>query len=237
MEPYQINLFLDLIIRLGLDITAAWLVTMGLFYRFSKKRSLVFCLFMFNLLIFIVGYILSNTNMGLGAGLGLFAIFTMLRYRSETLNLREMTYIFIIITIGFINSTNGIKNTGIIILLNFVILALAYYLEKFIGSHILSVEKIKYDNLELLKPQYRHLLNQDIFLKTGIKAKTISIESISLADKTASLIIYYDEKEVNNTEQSTEPGKGIPEKQKLKSTTRAESRKENNAILRLSDQA
>ena len=173
MEPHQINIFLDLAMRLGLDITAAWLVTMGLFCRYSKKKALVFCLFMFNILIFIVGYILSNTNIGLGAGLGLFAIFTMLRYRSETLNLREMTYIFIIITIGFINSTNGLNSPVIIILLNVVILVLAYYLEKFIGNHVFSSEKIKYNNLELLKPQFRHLLYQDIFMKTGIKVKSI----------------------------------------------------------------
>ena len=233
MEPYQFNSFLDLIIRLGLDITAAWLVTMGLFYRYSKKKSLVFCLFMFNLLIFIVGYILSNTNMGLGAGLGLFAIFTMLRYRSETLNLREMTYIFIIITIGFINATNGITHHGIIIFLDFVILALAYYLEKFIGNHILSSEKIKYDNLELLKPQYRHLLNQDIFSKTGIKAKTISIESISLADKTASLIIFYDENDALKTEQPLEPERRITEKKKMHKEELEESRKDDKVVLRI----
>lgn len=233
MEPFQINSFLDLTIRLGLDITAAWLVTMGLFYRYSKKKSLVFCLFMFNLLIFIVGYILSNTNMGLGAGLGLFAIFTMLRYRSETLNLREMTYIFIIITIGFINATSGIKNPGIIVLLDFVILALAYYLERFIGRHILSSEKIKYNNLELLKPQYRHLLNKDIFQKTGIIAKTISIESISLANKTATLIVYYNENEVNNKDQNAESGKMLPENLKPDKKGQVQSRKENNVVLRV----
>ena len=233
MEPYHINSFLDLIIRLGLDISAAWLVTMGLFYRYSKKKSLVFCLFMFNLLIFIVGYILSNTNMGLGAGLGLFAIFTMLRYRSETLNLREMTYIFIIITIGFINSTNGIKHPGIIVFLDFVILALAYYLERFIGSHILSSEKIKYDNLELLKPQYRHLLNQDIFLKTGIKAKTISVESISIADNSARLVVYYDESEVNKTEQAPYSGTKIPEKHLLHAGDRVERKKAGNSVMRI----
>jgi hypothetical protein len=233
MEPSQITNYLDLILRLGLDITAAWLVTMGLFYPHSKKKSLVFCLFMFNLLIFIVGYILSNTNMGLGTGLGLFAIFTMLRYRSETLNLREMTYIFIIITIGFINATNGIHHLGIILFLDILILALAYYLEKFIGNNILSSEKVKYDNLELLKPQYRHLLNQDIFLKTGIKPKTIAIECISLTDKTANLTIYYDEKEFNNTVTSIDSNRMISDNNEAQALNKEGRHKNENVVLRV----
>ncbi len=195
MESYQITSFLDLIVRLALDLTAAWMVTMGLFNHYNRKKALVFCLFMFNLLIFIVGYLLSNAKLEMGAGLGLFALFTMMRYRSETLNLREMTYLFIIITIGFINSTSGIDNLFAIGFLDVVILLLAFLLEKYIGSRILSTEKMKYDNLKLLKPQYRQLLLQDIYYKTGIVPKSIEIDSISFSDKSANLTIYYDEKE------------------------------------------
>lgn len=212
MEPFQIPPYLDLIIRLVLNISIAWIIAMGLFYHYSKKKSFVFCLFMFNTLIFIVGYILSNVELGMGTGLGLFALFTMLRYRSETLNLREMTYLFIIITVGFINSTRQIDNLGSVTLLDFVIILSIYLLEKYVGSRILSTEKLKYDNLELLKPQYRHLLHQDIFMKTGIKVKSIDIDSISLADKTASLTVYYDESEyLNVMEQKSGNPELLPE--------------------------
>jgi hypothetical protein len=195
MNPEFLNPYLDLVIRLGLDISLTWLIIIGIYFKCCKKRSFIFCLFMFNLIIFVIAYIISNSTFSLGAGLGLFALFTMLRYRSESLNIREMTYLFIIITIGFINSTSQIDNFWIILLLDTVLLVLIYLLEKYVGSKVLSTEKIKYNNLELLKPQYRNLLLKDLFLKTGVKARSIDIESISLSDETATIIMYYDENE------------------------------------------
>jgi hypothetical protein len=196
-ETLELGSFAELFFRLALNFAIVWLLIMGLYFRCCKRRSLVFCLFMFNLLIFIVGFILSNSKVGIGTGLGLFALFTMMRYRSESVNMREMTYLFVMITLGFVNSTRDINNLWIVIFLNLVILVLVYYLEKHIGGKVLSTEKIKYNNLELLKPQFRHLLVQDIFRKTGIRAKAIDIDSISFADDTASLTMYYDENEYN----------------------------------------
>jgi hypothetical protein len=207
-----INPIANLLFRVILNTAVAWLVIMGIYFRCCKKRPFVFCLFMFNLVIFIIGFIFTNMDLGVGAGLGLFALFTMLRYRSETLNMREMTYLFVSITIGFINSARGIEHMELLILLNAMILVVVFYLEKFVGSKILVSEKIKYNNLELLKPQFRHLLIKDIFSKTGIRAKSIEIDSISLADETASLTMYYDEKE-NSTESkgSSRSNLAIPE--------------------------
>ena len=211
MNPELLTSYLDLSLRLALDITITWLIVMGIYFRCSKKRSLVFCLFMFNLIIFVIAYILSHSKLSFGAGLGLFALFTMLRYRSESLNLREMTYMFIIITIGFINSSKQISSIWIIAFLNIILLALIYYLEKYVGSKVFSAEKIKYNNIELLKPQYRHLLLKDIFQKTGINAKAIDIESISLEDETATIIMYYDENEYKeNIDQLTDSIEVIP---------------------------
>ena len=197
MKPDFLNLnpFAELLTRLGLNIITASLLVLGIYLRCCKKRTLMFSLFMFNIIIFIVGFVLSSTEVGFGTGLGLFAIFTMLRYRSETLNLREMTYLFIIITIGFVNSTRNITGFWTIVFLDLVVLVLIYFMEKYIGARALATEKIKYNNLEMLKPQYRHLLMQDIFRKTGIWAKAIDIDSISIADETASLTMYYDEKD------------------------------------------
>ncbi len=226
--------FLDLMIRMTIDISATWVIALGLFYRYSKKKALVFCLFMFNMLIFIVGYLLSNTSLGLGAGLGLFAIFTMLRYRSETLNLREMTYLFIIITIGFINSTRGLDKYVTLIVLNLVIVILVYYLEKYIGSKILTPEKLKYNNLKLLKPQFRHLLYQDIYCKTGIKAKSVDIESISLTDKTATLTVYFDEKEYKqNMESLMNTDNEDPMNQEIDDEQSEKETKKGKTVLRV----
>jgi hypothetical protein len=136
----------------------------------------------------------NNITLEIGGGIGLFAIFAMLRYRSETLNLKEMTYLFILIAVGMLNSFGeeiSLVERGIF---NISIISLTFVLERKICCRILETRKIKYNNLELIKPEYRNLLMHDIYQRTGIRPKDIDIESVSFTDQTATLIIYFDER-------------------------------------------
>jgi hypothetical protein len=187
-NPQQL---LDLIIRLSINVSVAYILILKIFNGLSTRKPFIFSLFLFNLIIFIIGYLLNNISLGIGSGIGLFAIFAMLRYRSETLNLKEMTYLFILIAVGMLNSFGeeiSLIERGIF---NLSIIALTFVLEKKICCRILETRKIKYNNLELIKPEYRNLLMHDIYQKTGIRAKDIEIDSVSFTDQTATLTIYY----------------------------------------------
>jgi hypothetical protein len=187
-NPQQL---LDLIIKLVINITVASILILWIFHSLSTRKPFIFTLFLFNLVIFIIGYLFNNITFGLGGGIGLFAIFAMLRYRSETLNLKEMTYLFILIAVGMLNSFGeeiSLIERGIF---NISIIGLTFVLEKKICCRLLESRKIKYNNLELIKPEYRNLLMHRIYQKTGIRPKDIEIDTVSFTDQTATLTVYY----------------------------------------------
>lgn len=198
MEPIIWDSLINLMGRMAINFTAAFILIFGIYRTTRKRKPILFSLFMFNLIIFIMGNMINSTEWSVGAGLGLFAIFTILRYRSETLQLKEMTYLFIVITIGFINSIGNGISWAELILLNASIVSLSLCLERTCLSKILQSKKIKYNDLELIKPEKQQELVQDVFLKTGIKAKEIEIESINFQDNTVNLVLYYLE-ELTNT--------------------------------------
>ncbi len=191
-DPQQL---LDLILRLSLNISVAAILILWIFNSLSTRKPFVFSLFLFNLIIFIIGHLFNNITLGIGSGIGLFAIFAMLRYRSETLNLKEMTYLFILIAVGMLNSFGGEINIVERLIFNASIIGLTFILEKKICSRILESRKIKYDNLDLIKPEYRRLLMHDIFQKTGIKPIDVDIESVSFIDEVAIITVYFDPKD------------------------------------------
>jgi hypothetical protein len=198
MEPIIWDSLINLTARMAINFTAAFILIFGIYRTTKKRKSFLFSLFMFNLIIFIMGNMINSTEWTVGAGLGLFAIFTILRYRSETLQLKEMTYLFIVIAIGFINAIGTGISWAELMLLNLSIVALSLCLERSCLSRVLQSKKIKYNDLELIKPEKQQELVQDVFLKTGIKAKEIEIESINFQDNTVNLVLYYLE-ELSNT--------------------------------------
>lgn len=198
MEPIIWDSLINLIGRMAINFTAAFILIFGIYRTSKKRKSFLFSLFMFNLIIFIMGNMINSTEWTVGAGLGLFAIFTILRYRSETLQLKEMTYLFIVIAIGFINAIGTGVSWAELLMLNISIVALSLCLERTCLSKVMQSKKIKYNDLELIRPERQQELVQDVFLKTGIKAKEIEIESINFQDNTVNLVLYYLE-ELTNT--------------------------------------
>jgi hypothetical protein len=144
----------------------------------------------------------NSADWTIGAGLGLFAIFTILRYRSETLQLKEMTYLFILIAVGFINAIGNNISWIELILLNASIVTLSLCLERTCLSRVLQSKKIKYNDLNLIKPEKKEELVEDVYLKTGIRAKDIEVDSVNFQDNTANLILYYIEELVNTFDRS-----------------------------------
>ena len=182
----------DLILRLAINISVASILILWIFNGLSTRKPFIFSLYLFNLIIFIIGHLFNNITLGIGSGIGLFAIFAMLRYRSETLNMKEMTYLFILIAVGMLNSFGGEINMLERGVFNISIIGLTFILERKICCRILESRKIRYNNLDLLKPEFRNLLRHDIYQRTGIRPKDVEIESVNFVDQTAMLIVYFD---------------------------------------------
>jgi hypothetical protein len=130
--------------------------------------------------------------MDVGFAFGLFAIFTVLRYRTQTIPIREMTYQFLVITLGAIN---GLANPGSwhpeLILINVIILVFVFLLD---GRLILKEEfsqLVRYEKIEMIKPEKRADLMADLCDRTGLNILRIKIEKINFLQDTADIILYY----------------------------------------------
>lgn len=185
------NFDLYFFMRLAVNLTAMIALIRLIYYKAYGRGDFFFTFFMFNLVIFIITFLLnSNTGFSIGAAFGLFAIFSMLRYRTENISTRDMTYLFLSITIGLISAIN----TGTLLelgLINFVIVFGTFLLE---GNVFIKPEfskTVEYEVIELITPDKHDELIADLNLRTGLKVHKVNIKKINFLKDTAMIKIYY----------------------------------------------
>ena len=183
---------IDLSIRLAFNSLVAFTILHFIYKQYNKKRSFIFNLFIFNLIIFGLSTVLTRIDLSVGSGFGLFAIFTMMRYRSEQINMKDMAYLLIMIGLGFINSANyEVVGYEEILFLNGVVVAVVYALEKAYFANRKNNQKIQYDKIELLKPKYASLLHRDLSLRLGKEVVDVKTENVNFIEGHATLKVYY----------------------------------------------
>jgi hypothetical protein len=144
--------------------------------------------------IFGLSTVLTRIELSVGSGFGLFAIFTMMRYRSEQINMKDMAYLLIMIGLGFINSAgNNVVSYEEILILNLVIAGGVFGLEKAYYTNRKNSQKIKYDKIELLKPKFGHLLKRDLSLRLGKDVLEVKTINVNFIEGYATLKVYYGE--------------------------------------------
>jgi hypothetical protein len=143
---------------------------------------------------------LESVKLELGFALGLFAIFAIIRYRTDSMPIKEMTYLFVVITMSVINalSTSDISYTEVL-LANMLILGVTYGLEKIwlLKNEITKV--VVYEKIEMILPQYRDNLKADLELRTGLQINKIEIGNIDFVKNKVMISIYYYENGRNKT--------------------------------------
>ena len=176
--------------RLFIDLLAVTLLIRFIYFRIYRSTEFFFTFFIFNPIIFLITFLLNKVEMSLGAAFGLFAVFSMLRYRTEGISMKDMTYLFLVIAMGLITAI-GKGNWDELSLLNGIILLFTYLLESNLlvkkeGSRI-----IVYDNTELLKPEHQVQLKEDLEKRTGLIINRISVTKVDFLRDTALIRIYY----------------------------------------------
>jgi hypothetical protein len=181
-------------IRLAVNLLSMVVLVRMIYYPVYRKNDYFFTFFMFNITIFIITHLLnSETGFSMGAAFGLFAIFSMLRYRTEDISARDMTYLFAVITLGLISSVNQ-GNLLELIVVNSIILAVAFLLD---GGILIKTERmqlVQYEKIELIRPENRQALLDDLRERTGLNIKKISIDRIDFLRDTALIRVYYIDK-------------------------------------------
>lgn len=183
--------------RFIIDLISVFMLIRFIYFKVNKHRELFFTYFVFNVIIFLMCFFLNKVKLSMGAAFGLFAVFSMIRYKTEDLSIKDMSYLFLVIAIGLMTAVIKLEDIAyyyefiIIISINGFILLLTYLLESNVLMRSEYTQNITYENLELIKLEKRAELLIDLELKTGLKINRISIGKIDFSKQTATLKIYY----------------------------------------------
>ena len=185
----------NLMIRFGFNLSIAFII-IKLIYQRNRPSNLdfVFTYFMFNSLIFFFAYLLGNITINMGFAFGLFAVFAILRYRTDPIPIKEMTYLFIVITIGVINALSGNEVSYTILLFtNIILVVLTYFLETYWQKNLLIRMTVEYEKIENIKPENRDALLADLKERTGLNIQSLEFRRMNFLRDTARIRIYYKE--------------------------------------------
>jgi hypothetical protein len=184
----------NFLLSFGLNFLVALLIVRFIYYPSTHNKSYVFTFLGFNTVIFFVLSFMASIEIGIGVGFGLFAIFSILRYRTDPIPIREMTYLFIISALPLMNAA-GINGTlwPQLLAANLAILVIMLVLEKEWGFHYEASKQIVYEKIELIRPGRRAELLADLESRTGLKIKRILVGKVDFLRDIANLKVYYDD--------------------------------------------
>ncbi len=185
----------------ALNLLVAVLIIRFIYYPITQDKKFVFTFLAFNTVIYFVMGLLTSAELSVGVGFGLFAIFSVLRYRTDEIPIREMTYLFIVIALPVMNSVMISEDHIIqLVVANCMIVVLLYALEKEWGFRFAGSKFVTYDRVELVAPEKQELLFEDLRRRTGLLVDRVEVRKINFLNDTADMIIYYDRARAQRTD-------------------------------------
>ena len=183
---------LNLIIRFGFNLSIAFIIIKLIYQRnHTDNLDFVFTYFMFNSLIFFFAFLLGSITINIGFAFGLFAVFAILRYRTDPIPIKEMTYLFIVITIGVINALSGNEvSYAALLFTNIALVGLTYVLETYWQNNTLILRTVEYEIIENIKPENHEKLRLDLEDRIGIPIIKFEIHRINFLRDTVRISIY-----------------------------------------------
>ena len=194
----------NLLVAFLINIISIMIVVRGLYYPKCKRGEFFFTYILIAISTFMLIYVLGDVKLKAGIALGLFAIFSIIRYRTEQVAIREMTYLFIIIALSAINGlTVSELSYGEVLIINALFIISIWLCEsKLLISHY-SYKVIKYDNINLITEDKREELIADLEKRTGLKIEKVEVGSIDFLKDAAIVKMYYRSKNANNSVDTT----------------------------------
>jgi hypothetical protein len=189
------NPLVESITGFGINLAIVFVIVRFIYYPQRRDKDYVFTFFAFNTVIFFVMGLLNNADLSIGVGFGLFAIFSVLRYRTSTIPIREMTYLFVLIALPVLNSImlrEGYYEEFAVA--NLATIGVLYVLEHEWGFRYEARKTITYERIDMIRPENWSLLLEDLQQRTGLPIQRIEIGKLNFLRDTAEITIYYDPK-------------------------------------------
>lgn len=184
--------FYKMMFRFFLNISFLTIIIQWLYYSTVKKRDYLFTYYMIGIIVFFLCFTLKKYELDIGMALGLFAIFGIIRYRTNPIPIKEMTYLFIIIGVSVINSlANQKMSYAEIVGANVIVVITIFIIERLLFRENTLTKTITYEKIENIKPEMREILIKDLEERTGLQITEVEIGSIDFLKDTTSLTIKY----------------------------------------------
>ncbi len=198
----------ELAIRFLLNLLVCWIIVHFFYYRKSRRRDYYFTFMVFSTAMLMLLYMMGNAEVGVGLTLGLFAIFGVIRYRTETVPIREMTYLFVIIAMAAVNGLAplyhvvgaasdaphyvlSLSGVGVLALVNLLVVLLIWVLEGGRLARNTSTKLVLYDRIELIVPARREELKADLEQRLGFPILDLEIGHVDFLKDTAFIKVTY----------------------------------------------
>ena len=195
--------FVAMLIRLFVCIVVNLVIVARLYYKKSRRRDFYFTFMLISLAIFFLVFFMifvledMKAKTSIGIGIGLFGIFSIMRYRTDAMPVREMTYLFVIISLSVVNAIAASVSIVELLVTNIIVVGAIWLCE-----HRLKLEPsklVQYDRLELIKPDRSEDLKADLEMRLGLKVRKVEVGAIDMLRDMAVLRVYYDANTVSNT--------------------------------------
>ena len=190
--PFFDNDFYKMLIKLIINVIFLTGIIRFIYYKYSKKKEYLFTFYLIGTVVFFLCFTLKKYELDLWMSLGLFAIFGILRYRTTPIDVKEMTYLFVVIGISVMNALSNKKMSYVEILsANSIILLVVYFFERFYNQNMVLKKDIIYETIENIHPENHDKLKEDIQQRLGIQIVKFEIGDINFLRDTAEITVYY----------------------------------------------
>jgi hypothetical protein len=192
IDFYDQSQFLGMAFRFIINLIFTLIIVRYIYYSNNRRKEYLFTYILISISVFFLSYLLQNVDLQLGFALGLFALFGIIRYRTNPIPIKEMTYLFLVICISVMNALSDQQISYVeLFFANIMLSLIAYVIEYFWSFKHESSKTIIYEKIDLIKPQNQKRFIDDLEKRTGLKINRVEIGKINFLRDTAEITIYY----------------------------------------------
>ena len=192
IEFFNQHDFLMMFFRFAMNFVFTLIIVRYVYYRNSRRKDYLFTYMLISIAVFFLSYLLQNVDLQLGFALGLFALFGIIRYRTNPIPIKEMTYLFLVICVAVINALSDKEiSYAELLFANGTLIIVTLVIEYFWSFKHESSKTIIYEKIDLIKPQNQKKFIEDLEKRTGLKISRVEIGKINFLRDTAEITIYY----------------------------------------------
>jgi len=180
-------------LKLILNFTITLIIVLVIYRPANDKPEYTFTYIIFNILIFFLCYLMASIpELGIGFGFGLFALFSIMRYRTTTISIKDMTYLFAVVCIAVINAVGGLFDITELLLINGFIALSIFIFEKLLFRQVYDIKKVTYEYVDRITPEREEELITDLETRTGRKVAKVDVDSMNYLNDSAVLQVYFE---------------------------------------------